>query len=82
MANKSLVNLWKRFYYYYFLSLFSYKKQLRCKMFDEFMYYISNNSPKVAPLPSPAPLPEGNLGPKLSVSAAIHSCYLCSNCYC
>ena len=26
MANKSLVNLWKCFYYYYFLSLFSYKK--------------------------------------------------------
>ena len=24
-------------------------------MFDEFMYYISNNSPKLAPLPSPAP---------------------------
>ena len=61
-------------------------------MFDEFMYYINNNSPKLAPLPSPAPpqplhllhpwLPEGNLGPKLSVSAAIHFCYLCSNCYC
>ena len=24
-------------------------------MFDEFMYYISNNSPKLAPLSSPAP---------------------------
>ena len=56
MANKSLVNLWKRFYYYYFLSLFSYKKTAKVyKVPDEFMYYISNHSPKLAPLLSPRP---------------------------
>jgi len=62
MANKSLVNLWKHFYYYYFLSLFSYKKTAKVtrKVFYEFMYYISNNSPKpsqVISLPSPPPPP-------------------------
>ena len=38
-----------------FCHSFLTKKQLRCKMFDEFMYYISNNSPKLVPLPSPRP---------------------------
>ena len=39
----------------FFVTLFLQKKQLKCKVFDEFMYCISNNSLKLAPLPSLLP---------------------------